>query len=234
MKTRLLFALLLICQSALAADYDYPELQVTPLASQRLMIEGNKEGTFNMGPFLPYQISALSTFTAGLIQSSNVDPSKDSEERSPMVGMLVGGGWLALGTAMARYYHPYQNGLSDIKSLPASSKKEQLVRERLAEEAINDAERLGNRLMWISFASNAGASAYMLSNAKKKSSAIPASAIGILTSFAPILFKHPWQRVAKEQREYKKKIYGPISMNNILIDPNTNKIYYGALFTYQF
>jgi hypothetical protein len=60
--------------------------------------------------------------------------------------------------------------------------------------------------------------------------------IGAVASFAPILFPYKWEQVSEEQKNYKKKIFGPISFNSTLLQaPGTfNQVTPGVLLSTRF
>jgi hypothetical protein len=205
-----------LSQAYAATEYEYPELLVTPRASERLEMETRKEAAAKWTRMVPLQVSALSTFAAGVLQFGNVNLSRDSGEYSPWVGLGVGGGWLAVTAALSAMYQPYASGVAEVKAIQGNGKREQLARERMAEEAIDAAAALGRRLMWLSVATNFVASAYMLSKAETSSMAQVADGVAMALALTPLLFQSRWQDVAAEQRDYKKKIYGPIASGGFL------------------
>src|SRR4051812_12685888 len=83
--------LLVLVTSARAADYDYPELMVTPSASERLTMQGKSEESKRWTTHLPIQASALMTLTAGILQKDK------NGARTGLAGIAVGGSWL-IGT----------------------------------------------------------------------------------------------------------------------------------------
>lgn len=231
----LIVVFLMTSLGAYAKDsFYYPELMVSPSASDRVLIEAKNEHQNKYWTHLPIQISALTTFTAGLIQLGNVDPTKDEDELSPYVGIVIGGGWLGLTYALSRGYKPYQTAYGKIKNLNTQTTKQQLIKERLAEEAIDQAASTGRKLAWLSMFTNAFANGYMLANAESKTLSIPAGTIGVLASFAPFIFEYTWENVSKEQEEYKKKIYSPISISSVLVEPGKKRLAPGLLVSFSF
>ncbi len=237
--TKLTFFLLVsICISfnptVAKTSFDYPELMVSPKASERLHLEAIKEKGYDAFLHLPVQISALTTFTTGILQFGNVDQADDPDERSPLIGTIIGGGWLALSFALGNYYKPYYRGYRDIAKMPTKTKHQRLMKERLAEESIERAASVGRRITWLSVLSNLGASAYMLTTVKSDTSAQEAGYLASAASFAPLLFQYHWVKVACEQENYKKKIYAPIAFNPMVYDNNANKIVPGASLSFTF
>lgn len=195
-----------------AVAFDYPELQVTPRASKRLEMEAKNEASRRWINHLPIQASSLLTLIAGVqVGSDKVsDPAKqDGADYAKLAGIGVGTGWLALTTYLAMNYTPYNSGWSEVSQLQAKGTREDLTRERLAEEALDRPAKLGSRLMWLSVGTNLATSAFMLSYAGEKAKYwAAASAVASLT---PLLFQYHWNEVSCQHDEYKKKIYGPVT-----------------------
>jgi len=220
--------------SVLAAEFEYPELMVTPKASERLEMEAKNEAAHRWSAHIPIQVSALTTFAAGIIQFGGKDPSKDPDGRSPLAGTIIGGGWLATTLLLSAYYQPYSNSLNEVRSHNGKSTREQLTKERLSEEALERPAALARRLTWLSFLSNAGAGTYMLINSENNSLAMVADITAMVVSFAPIIFPYRWRTIADEQSRYKKKIYAPVATGIVVPDLNTGKISPGLVLAFSF
>lgn len=232
----LLVGILSLCYSSMLfgeVSLSYPELDVTPRATERLKMLVEKENKSHLFSQLPMQISALSTLTTGILQSSDIETSKDPEKRSRNTGIVVGVAWLGINYYVGQRNHIYQDVLADISKIPGNTPRDQLIRERIAEEGINRAARLAVRLKWISVASNFGASGYMISQAKKASSAQVMGAFSLLASFAPIIFVSDWETVAADQNAYKKRVYGPIFTTSIF-ETSKDKFHPGLLVSTTF
>jgi hypothetical protein len=204
-------------------EYEYPELLVTPRASERLDMEAKTEADSRWTRHLPVQASALATLAAGIIQTGGKDPAKDTQGYSPLAGIVVGGVWLGTTLALSALHHPYTTSAEAIKGQPKATKRDQLARERYAEESLEQAARLGRRLTLLSVISNLGANAYMMLNAQSGSLAFVADGVAGVLSLAPLLFSYRWQTVECEQQEYKKKIYGPVASGTVFMDRTTQK-----------
>lgn len=230
----LLGALLLLAFSmnGLAYASDYPELNVTPRASDRLKIEADREAENRLSFQMPITASALLTLTAGIMQ--DVDVSSDPDERSPLVGIVVGGSWLALNAYMSFSYKGYRKAYEDIKNMPAKSEREQLTRERLAEEQINRLGRLGKTMRYLSFATNGAASIYMLSNSKKDSKSQIIDGLAAAGSLLPMLFSNQWEDTAREQELYKRKIFSPVASTGLMRVPGKDLVVPGVLVSFIF
>lgn len=222
-------------RSAGAAEtFEYPELNVTPRASDRLELEAKREDERRWSTHLSIQASALTTFVSGLLQSSNVDLGKDADERSPLAGMLVGGSWLAFTTYLALTDQPYNSGFQEVKNLPRKTTREQLTRERMAEEVIAKRGRLGRTLKWLSVGTNFAAGAYMVSKAQSGTISVVADGLTLAMAFAPVLFPYHWEDVANEQADYKKRIYAPVAQGGWTLEPATGKPAPTMLVTFRF
>lgn len=213
---------------------DYPELQVTPKASERIALESEYEKVKPWSFQSPITYSAIVTIAASMVQGGKIDLKKDPEENSKKVGLLVGGSWLALNAYMAYQYQGYSSAHSKISSLPAKTAREQLIKERMAEEEINQLGRIGKTMKWASFATNFVAGGYMLSKAKKDSNAQVFDGVAIAASFLPLIFSNHFESVSNEQHQYKKKIFGTISSHFLFQDPTSNNWVPGVGFVATF
>lgn len=208
--------LTLAAPSAFSAEteLEYPELLVVPRASARLEMEAKREEARAWNQHIPIQVSALATFTAGVLNMKSPDPSKDPDGKAGLGGVLVGAGWIGATLAMSAWYRPYLTSWKELGTPTASGSKstrEQLTRERLSEEALESPARLGKRLIWISTLTNFGVSAYMASKATSSSMEQIASLVSCAAAFTPLIFKYRWQDVASDHQQYKKRIYGPVA-----------------------
>ena len=221
-----LVAILMLSQVVMGAEtkeFEYPELLVSPSASERLAAEARTEHKSRWSAHRAIQASALTTLMAGI--TSKGDPGKkttDGEEpgskMAARAATYVGGFWLAGTAIMSATYTPYQSGLSGLKGLANASKKEKLAYERYAEEALYAPSRTAAVMKWASFVSNAGASAMVASNGKNSMTKFMGG-LGITGSLLPLLFEHQWNEVYRFQGEYKKRIYGPVASVNISVIP---------------
>jgi hypothetical protein len=223
-------------------EYDYPELSVVPRASDRLKLEAGKEHDRKFINFLPVQISALSTLVSGI---SALTPSNSGPGA---VGIGVGLGWLVTTAALSFTQSPYSSGNQRISSMPKSTIREQLTRERIAEEEIQSAADLGNKVKWLSWATNFAASAYMVTQFKAAPfldlSGNPAPAQSDFTraaeyaslalAFVPLFFKFHWNEVYETQTDYKKRIYAPVATATFFQDPVSHRLTSGMAVKFSF
>jgi hypothetical protein len=190
----------------------YPELEVTPRASERIELEAKYEAKNRWYSHLPIQFSALMTLiaTSSATAKDSLSPNQLSDfNNARTIAECVGVGWLALTVALSAAYRPYFAGYRDIAKMPASNPREELTRERIAEEALYAPEDFAIKLKWFSVVSNAAANIAVMVSANTSSETLLTAAA--LSSMAPLLFEYRWVRIADQHRIYKKKIYGPLS-----------------------
>lgn len=217
-----------------AAEMNYPELIVSPKASERIAIEAAREKKTGLVFNLPLQISSTLTLVTGAMMLNNVDEKKDPDKYSPIAGIIVGGGWLLINSYLAYVHKPYSSAKDDLSSLPNKTAHEQLIQERLAEEALNKAGSLAYKLNWFAAFTNFGTSVYMASKAEKKSTAQFLGGLSALAAFIPLVFEPEWTRIKNEQSTYKKRIYGPLSITPAILPSPEGKIAQGLLLNYTF
>lgn len=214
--------------------YEYPELVVTPRASDRLALEAKEEEGRTFTTHLPVQISGMMTFLSAALLSEE-DMKNTTQTTTKTFAMGIGLGWVVAGTVLGLTYKPYANGVRDTKDLPRGSKREQLTRERMSEEAINSAASLGRKLTWLSFATNLGGSALMMINSKSATLPLYFSLGSMVASALPLLFPYRWITVANEQENYKKKIYAPIASLDFVPEPGLSGRFVPAMtLSYRF
>lgn len=195
----------------------YPELQVSPRATERIMMEARTEARTRRTQLLPMQISALSTLLAGAAAPKPTDENKkesDDVKYSRQVAIGVGVAWLAFSYFFNEDYIPYNKAAALLKTMPEKTQQEELVRERIAEEQIEAASSLGRKMMWASVVTNLAAAAYLGNNTANEGEVYAAAAA--VLAFAPVVFRDRWQIVNDYHQDYKKKIYGPITLPTLM------------------
>lgn len=238
------FSLLLQSGVSFGAEntFDYPELSVVPRASERLESEAAWEKQQGWKVHLPLLVPATMTAAAGLVEllggTKADEPLKNNQgaKYAPYIGLGVGLAWWGVTLGILNNLDFYEDGLAEVAKLPAKTQREQLLRERRAEEAIVRAGRLANRLKWISVVTNLGASGFMLASAKDESFPLYFAAASAVTAFTPLFFTHRWESTENLQRDYKKRIYAPIASVGpaLLSDPTGRAFLPGLRLSYQF
>lgn len=223
-KIVLVFLLISQVQFAFCGELDYPELMVTPRASERVRIEAAKEPRDRWTRHAAIQASALTTLVAASMQIS----TSSGDNASKILGFTVGSSWIVTTLALSNFYTPYQTSLDELNGMPAKTQRESLTKERTAEETIYRAGKLGSNLSLLSFGTNFLASAYMLTRADKSTKSFPIDFLAVLTSFSPLIFSSSWQVIANDHRDYKKRIYGPVASATLLPEAATGKVVPGV------
>lgn len=202
-------------------SFNYPELHVTPLASDRLRMEAEREPSDQWTRYWPIQAAALTTLVAGsqakFRQDSNLNPrDKDRYDDSKLQAQAVGGVWLAFTLGMSAMHAPYESAHRKVAALPAGTERERLTKERMAEEALYGPGHLGFTIRWAAAVTNLASSLLLFDKAHDDSKVY--IGVATATSLLPLIVKSRWERVADRHREYKKKIYGPIASPTIMPD----------------
>lgn len=223
--------------SVSASDFLYPELTVSPLASERLRFEAQREQGANFfANHRAIQISAFATLAAGLSQFSNTDRDSDSDRMAATTATAIGAGWLGLTMFFDRKYRPYHEGFKVARAAQVQGEGSQralLARERYAEETMRSSARFGRRLDYLSAISNAGASLYLLSNSERETISKPLGVTALVASFAPLFFPNHWSNTYDNHESAKKRIFGPISFHPAIFE-HRGQIANGMLLTASF
>ena len=210
---------------AAESGFEYPELSVVPRASDRIDIESTRDRDLGWKTQTPFLIPATANFLAGASllvtgTKSSIDSFDTTSKTAPYVGMGVGLAWWALTFSVLDHQDIYGNAVSEVSKLPGKTQREQLTRERRAEEAIYQAGSLSRKIKWISFASNFLSSGFMVASAQN-STASKAIAVGsMITAFYPLIFNQRWETTESFHRDYKKRIYAPVASATLLPNPS--------------
>ncbi|MCX6108813.1 MAG: hypothetical protein NTZ90_04315 [Proteobacteria bacterium] len=208
-------------------EFEYPELSVTPSASERLQLEAKSESAQPWTAHIPTQASALMTLFASTQAMHDPGRSK-SQSGTPLVqsvglaGVLISLGWIGATAGLSASYRPYGAGVQDIKHLPAGSKREQLSRQRLAEESLEAPATLSRRLKWLSVVSNVTIAGLIAATAGNDMTKV-VGGLAAGAAFAPLIFPEHWEDVGNAHQDYKKRIYGPVTSATIYYDQVTRR-----------
>ncbi len=211
-------------------NLDYPELNIVPLASERIKMEAQHEGSLGLSFQWPITVSSLIVLTAGGVQTLYKDGRPNNY--SPEVGIATGLGLIGANLYLAYFSEGYDQAYNEIKALPERTEREKLIKERLSEEKINLMARNARKMIWITSIANFAASIFMSKNAKKDSIGEYVDYFSAVTSIMPLLFNNRRIDVARSQMKYKKRIYGPIAGIQFL--KNKDKIVPAFGFSYNF
>lgn len=199
-------------------NLDYPELQVAPRASERLFSEATWEKSAGYWSNSAIEFSALTTLIAGAAQYGNykdsvkTDTEKKDSNYAAYAAMAVGASWLGISYYLYQA-EPYNNAAATIRQQKVTDKKSELVRERMAEEALERPARNMGTLTNLSVLSNFLASAYVISYANSDNRLY--AGIAALSSLAPWIFGNRYVDTYNKHLEYKKRIFTPLSMTTL-------------------
>lgn len=199
-----------------AQEMHYPELEVTPRATERIKIEAKREAGDAWISNIPVQLSGLMTFAAGAMSTNSIKDDKPEGDMAPTVAMGVGALWLGASVWATTSYRPYLNTYKKIKKFPYKSNRQKLVAERMAEEELKRLARLGRNIRYLSVLTNLAASGYLLENVEGESDAQMVAGFSALAAITPLFFKYSWERINCEQNKYKKKIYSSVVMSPLI------------------
>ncbi len=192
-------------------DWEYPELMVAPRASERLEREARIESRRGFSLLWPVWLPGAANLAAGEMQLGQTDPSLDSGKTRAYAGIAVGGGWVVGSYLLALSYRPYASGLEETSRMPRASAREQLARERVAEEWIETASGMGRTLRYLSAATNLIVAVSMASAVNSGTLAQTLDLASVAIALSPLFFETRWNRVAHDQRNFKKRIFRPIA-----------------------
>lgn len=195
---------------------NYPELQVIPLASERVKMESQTDGSKFIGGYGMYVGSAIATMGAGIYALT--DPSKNNSDNK-IVGALnvgVGATFAGLGLYFGRFQHPYRVANNSLSKMSTKSTSEALIKERMAEEQIDDIASFNYRLRIMTGIAQTALAVGLFATGKDEKSDTEAGgtnttsyiAGGIVLTSAIINFvvPHPYEKVSDVQKTYKKRI----------------------------
>ena len=128
----------------------------------------------------------------------------------------ISAAWFGL-TYLLSAAEPYNSALSKINQIKGRDKKSLLLRERLAEEAMQKPAELVKMLAYASTLTNFIATASLLDTVNADLNMY--AGIAMLTSFLPLIFKNKYQENYEKHLEYKKKIYAPLKSAAFRYDP---------------
>lgn len=197
---------------------DYPELNVAPRASERL----NALATWEQENFWTSQWtmmgSAVMTLFAaqqhsGKYRNANLtNQEKKDSDLAGKTGLTVGLAWIGLSSFMM-YRHPAQQAASAANRMPSKDRRQELTKERYAEESLERMSALQDRLEILSIVSNVAASSYLLSEMHDDNKIYGFAAL--LGATLPVLFESEYIRQYTKHRESKRKIYSPLVMMSV-------------------
>lgn len=202
----------------------YPELQVVPRATERLKIEAKAESGNWYVAHWPVELSGLATLTVGLMTANKDDLSSDEKDNATTIRTFtqaVGLSWIVGGVLLGAQ-KPYNRGQKAVNKVNGKDERSILLRERLAEEAMEKPARTMRMLEHVAVATNFTMSALSMVYTDDEGKVV--AGIGALLSFLPYMFQDSSIGVYDKHIEYKKKIYTPLKGASVWMDPESKKL----------
>jgi hypothetical protein len=184
---------------------------VAPRASERLEREARIESRRGFSLLWPVWLPGAANLAAGVMQLGQTDLNRDPKKTWAYTGIAVGGGWVVGTYLLSLGYRPYASGLEETSRMPKAAAREQLARERVAEEWIETASGMGWTLRSLSVVTNLIAAIKMSDAVRADTLAQTLDLASIAIALSPLLFETRWNRVARDQRNFKKRIFRPIA-----------------------
>jgi hypothetical protein len=201
----------------------YPELQVVPRASERMAIEAKAEETSFVFTHWPIELSGVATIAVGFTAKGNQRLDLTAKEKADAsaiasVTTTVGAAWL-IGAVALGAQRPYRAGERAIAKYPGKDERSTLMRERLAEEAMERPTKVMRVLQTVSVITNFSANA--LAGVHANDTGRITAGVGALLAFLPWMFEDHNIEVYDKQMEYKRKIYAPLKSASFSYDTTT-------------
>lgn len=208
-------------------QYQYPELAVSPRASETLENAARLERSSRWTQHLPGQVPALLNLFTGLrLMGENADPEDFTDplqnidqlaldektleiQSSGKLAAAIGGGWLGTTLFMSFYYSPYRSDFRTVGKMKGNSQRDQLVRERRSEEILADAASTAKKLKYIGVTLNLAAAGIVAGATNDQQTTIQAGLAG-LAALLPFIIDNEWETTYQRHIDYKKKIYAPL------------------------
>lgn len=210
----------------------YPELQVVPRASERLALEAKGEESSAIFTHWPIEFSGLATllvgFTSKSAQRTDLTPKEKRDANAIATATTtVGAAWVVGGIVMGAQ-RPYRRGAQSISRYTGKDDRSSLLRERLAEEALERPARIMRVLQSTAVITNFGANA--LAAIHVNDSGKIAAGVGALLAFLPLMFEDHNIEVYEKHIEYKKKIYAPLKTSSLRFESHQSgpSLHYSA------
>lgn len=206
-------------ESQFLNSLDYPELQVVPRASERIQMDGVTEANNGYMMFWPFLTASGTTMIVALLSKNKFKAGKEEDESfrrdadfkvNAAAGLSAA--WFGL-TYFVSAAEPYNSALQKINAVKGRDKKSLLLRERLAEEAMQKPAELVRMLAYASTITNVIVAAGMMDVVSTDYNMY--AGVAILTAFLPLIFKNKYVENYEKQMEYKRKIYAPVVYTDV-------------------
>lgn len=194
---------------------DYPELQVVPRASDRMVLEAEAEKSNAWYVNWMILVPSVMTFYAANTVSGGyrTEPPMDANQKlqydnTVTFGQIVGvtGATLSLVLPMMM---GYRDGLDRVRAIKGNDKRAQLTRERLAEEILEKQASIMNMVRYGVGAASFIATSSLNGQTSEQNKKYTILSMGL--SLLPFFFAPRAVEVNHKHQEYKKKIYTPVA-----------------------
>jgi hypothetical protein len=195
----------------------YPELLVVPKASERLELQARLEREDILRGYSIYLASTSVTMLSGVLSHLNSDSRNPDNRKVNYLTIGVGAAFTGVAGYLALSSTPYLNAAIMVKKLPAGNEKYQLIKERIAEERIDEIARFNKRLRYFTGFAQIGLGIALMATSRveldesdkeiKNNNSIYAGGANIAAALFNMFICHPSETISKKQKEYKKKIF---------------------------
>lgn len=206
---------------------DYPELQVVPRATDRLIEEAQFEKDYGLFSHWTFWTSGAANLIAGTMlggKTKSASPTAEEVtdvENATKFSQAVGVGTIAIGISLYAM-QPYNAQLDHLKRFKISGRRGELFKERLAEEHL---EKIAKYMTVLSYMTPFLNFATAINVYDKGDSNVRMYAgMAIATSILPLMFKSSYITNYEKHLEYKRKIYAPLVSNAWISSPKDGLI----------
>lgn len=192
---------------------DYPELQVVPRASERLILESSAARDKGVMSLFPYVLSSTMTLTSGILVNSSMRPDMDDAwkqetAKATKTAMVIG----VAGLGLAYWFlnsDQYGTSLNQIRAFKNKDRRTELLKERLAEETFEKTSTMISQWKWIFALVNFAASAELTGKSTGDNNVVPG--LSMTAALLPLFITTSYESNYQKQLEYKKRIYVPLT-----------------------
>lgn len=215
---------------------DYPELQVVPRASERLVLESQKNKDKGIFLLAPYVFPSLFTLGSGAMASGSLKDSltvEDRETAQTAGNVSIGIGLFSIATA---YWYVqadhYGETAGQLRGLKSKDRRTELMKERISEEAFERSYQQFSKAKWIFAMTHFFANASLAGKLQGDNNIIPV--LGMIMAWAPLLMLPDYETNYQRQLDYKKRIYVPLTFMDMKYNTQTQAWVPQTSFVWQF
>lgn len=199
--------------SKITDSIDYPELQVVPRASERVLTEAKAEREDTYLREWPILVPSLLTLMNASQLSGKHRPDATADQKTQMTYATSAASTVAGVTLLFTLYRqsqrPASQSVNNTKKYPTQTKRGQLYRERISEEFLESEASLQNKVAWLSMSSQFVMNGWMYTLAPDKNR--PMLLLTSLSTFLPFIFESRSITTYENHKKAKRRIYVPVS-----------------------